>query len=125
MRNKISERSEPRGSLGRGKGGALSLSPGNPLSSLRSAIFFLFNPVPFSPTAEPGPRLACKYASYFSVLFYCQKNNVTIAVKNTSSIVSQTSVVRRPSYSYYCLFLPNMINFGRIMLLLLMHFELL
>ena len=42
-REKIDERSEPRGSLWRGKG-PFPL-PGPPLGSLRSPIFFLFDPV--------------------------------------------------------------------------------
>ena len=44
--NKIGERSEPRGSLGSGKGGRnFPLHSRPPLGSLRSPIFFLFNPV--------------------------------------------------------------------------------
>ena len=48
--NQLLERSEPRGSLGRG-----------PLGLLHSPLFFLFYPffLPFSPTAEPGLRLIC------------------------------------------------------------------
>ena len=42
-RKKIDERSEPRGSLGRGKGPFPLPRP--PLGSLRSPLFFLFNPV--------------------------------------------------------------------------------
>ena len=42
---KIGERTEPRGSLGRGKSGSLSPLPRTPLGSLRSPIFFLLDPV--------------------------------------------------------------------------------
>ena len=60
-KNKIDERSEPRGSLGSGKGGRPSPLTRIPLGSLCSPIFFLFDPFLFSlffpPTAEPGPRL--------------------------------------------------------------------
>ena len=42
---KIGERTEPRGSLRRGKSGSLSPLPRTPLGSLRSPIFFLFDPV--------------------------------------------------------------------------------
>ena len=55
----ISERSEPERESGEGKGWPFPL-PTAPLGLLRSAIFFLFDPVfcPFSPpTADPGPRL--------------------------------------------------------------------
>ena len=51
---KIGERSEPRGNLGRRKGGHLWAAAG------LAPIFFVFDPVlPFSPTAhaEPGTRL--------------------------------------------------------------------
>ena len=46
---KIDERSEPRGSLGRGKGGRPSPLTRIPLGSLCSPIFFLFDPFLFSP----------------------------------------------------------------------------
>ena len=56
--NKIDERSEPRGSLGRGKGGALSPSP---IHSRLTSLADIFPIWPrfclFSPSAEHGPRL--------------------------------------------------------------------
>jgi len=56
---KIGEQREPRGSWGGGKGGALSPSPGRCLAHFARLYFpyltFFF--LPFSPTAEPGPRL--------------------------------------------------------------------
>ena len=47
-KNKIDERSEPRGSLGSGKGGRPSPLTRIPLGSLCSPIFFLFDPFLFS-----------------------------------------------------------------------------
>ena len=59
-KKKIVERSEPRSSLGRGMAGRPFPFPRSPLGSLRSLIFFQFDPVyiiGFSPVAELGPRL--------------------------------------------------------------------
>ena len=49
--------------------------PRIPRCSLRSPIFFLFDPVflPFSPTAKPGPRLLCIVGSVsVACWFFCQ-----------------------------------------------------
>ena len=54
---KIGERSEPRGSLGRGKGDGAFPLPRPRLGSLRSPIFFLFDPFfcLFSPLRSLAP----------------------------------------------------------------------
>ena len=70
-KTKIGEQSEPRGSLLRGKGWRRLRHPfplpRQPLGSLRSPIFFLFNPVfclPPPPPADPGPTLPFSQRMY-------------------------------------------------------------